>query len=328
MRRREFIELLGGTVLAWPASVSAQSISKVPCVGVLSPGNPPPLDPFHQAENFEAGLRELGWQPSANITIKYRYAEGRLERLPAMAAELVGLNVDVIVARGQTLDAARNATGSIPIVMAFDPDPMGNGYIQSLARPGGNITGLTTQAVELEAKWLTLLVQAIPSLTRVGYLTKASNAASKTEQDLRREAAARTLRLEVVPITVDKADQLPAVFATIKDTRAGAILVSQTLYFVDLKAVATLALQHRVAAIGSQREFAEAGPLMAYGANIADLHRRVASYVDKIFKGATPANLPVEQPTRFEFVINARTAKALGLAIPLILLTFADEVIE
>jgi ABC-type uncharacterized transport system substrate-binding protein len=328
VRRREFIELLGGTVLAWPASVSAQSINKVPCVGVLSPGSPPPADPFRQAENFEAGLRELGWQPGANITIKYRYAEGRLERLPAMAAELVALPVDVIVARGQTLAAARNATGSIPIVMAFDPDPIGNGYIQSLARPGGNITGLTTQAVELEAKWLALLGEAIPSLTRVGHLTKASSAASKTEQDMRREAAARTLRLEVVPFTVDKADQLPAVFATIKDTKVGAILVSQTLYFVDLKVVATLALEHRVASIGSQREFAEAGALMAYGANIADLHRRVASYVDKILKGAKPANLPVEQPTRFEFVINARTAKALGLAIPLILLTFADEMIE
>jgi ABC-type uncharacterized transport system substrate-binding protein len=295
---------------------------------VLSPGSPPPADPFRQAENFEAGLRELGWQPGANITIKYRYAEGRLERLPAMAAELVALPVDVIVARGQTLAAARNATGSIPIVMAFDPDPIGNGYIQSLARPGGNITGLTTQAVELEAKWLALLGQAIPSLTRVGHLTKASSAASKTEQNMRREAAARTLRLEVVPVTVDKADQLPAVFATIKDTKVGAILVSQTLYFVDIKVVATLALEHRVASIGSQREFAEAGALMAYGANIAGLHRRVASYVDKILKGAKPANLPVEQPTRFEFVINARTAKALGLAIPLILLTFADEVIE
>ena len=328
MSRRELITLINCAAVAWPTGAGAQKSAKVPRVGVISPGNPPPADPFHQAERFEAGLVELGWKPGVSIVIDYRYAEGKLDRLPALAAELVRIPVNVIIARGQTLPAARGATTSVPIVMAFDPDPVGNGYIRSLARPGGNITGLTTQAFELEAKSLDLLRQAIPSLARVGILTTSGNAASTMEQILRMEMAARTLKLEVVAVQADTVGQLAAAFDTMKNANVGAVLVSQSLFFADPKVVAALAIEHRLATITSLREFAEAGALMTYGANLAEMHRRVATYVDKILKGGNPAEIPVEQPTRFELVINLKTAQALGLTIPATLLSVANQVIE
>jgi ABC-type uncharacterized transport system substrate-binding protein len=328
MRRREFIGALGSAAIAWPLTAHAQQSSKVPRVGVLSPGNPPPGDPFRQAERFEAGLRELGWQPGKNILIEYRYAEGRLDRLQAMAADLVGLPVDAIIARGQTIAAARDATKTIGIVMAADPDPVGNGFIKSLARPGGNITGFSTQAFELEAKQLDLLRQAVPKLERVAVLTSGRPDAVSTEQVERRQTAAKALQIELFDIPISDGAQIDEAFSKIRQARVGAVLISGTLWFVNAATVARLAIEQRLASVTNLREFANAGALMTYGVSFAEIHRRSAIYSDKIIKGANPAEMPVEQPTKFDLVINLKTAKQLGLEMPSKLLFTADEVIE
>ena len=327
MNRRDCIFLIGNAA-ALPLSAHAQQGAKVPRVGVLSPGNPPPGDPFRQAERFEAGLVELGWKPGASILIEYRYAEGKLDRLPAMAAELVAIPVNVIVARGQTMAAVRAATNTIPVVMASDPDPIGNGLIKSLARPGGNITGLTTQVFELEAKQLEYLRLAVPALTRVAVLTSGRNTVANSEQNRRRAEAARALAIELLDIPISDAAELDGGFVRMRTAGVGAVLISGTLWFVDPRVVAAMALTHRLAIVTNLREFAEAGALMTYGVSFAEVHRRSAAYVDKILKGANPAEIPVEQPTKFDLLINLSTAKALGLTIPPSLLLRADEVIE
>jgi putative ABC transport system substrate-binding protein len=327
MRRRDFITVLGAAA-AWPQVVSAQQPSKASRVGVLSPGHPPPGDPFRQAERFEAGLREIGWEPGKTILIEYRYAESRLDRLPGMAAELVGLPVDVIIARGQTIAAARDATSTIGIVMAADPDPVGNGLIKSLARPGGNITGFSTQAFELEAKQLELLREAVPSLTRVAVLTSGRAAAVPAEQIARRQAAAQAFGIELIEIAISDSAELGGAFSKITEARVGAAVISGTLWFVDSATVARLALERRLATISNLREFAHAGALMTYGVSFAHIHRRSAVFVDKIIKGARPAEMPVEQPTKFDLVLNLKTAKALGVDVPYFLQQRADEVIE
>jgi putative tryptophan/tyrosine transport system substrate-binding protein len=290
------------------------------------PGHPPPGDAFHQRERFEAGLRDLGWTPGSTIVIDYRYAEGKLERLAALAAELVRLPVDVIVARGLTLAAARQATASIPIVMAADPDPVRSGFVASLARPGGNITGLSTQAFDLEAKQLELLREALPSLVRVGVLTNVTTPDSQHTERL--EAAARALHLELTEFPIRESAQLPTAFAAMHEAGAGAVLCRGTLWFIDAPQVAALVRTHRLPTIHNLRQFVEAGALMSYGVDFAVLHWRVATFVDKILKGANPADLPVEQPMKLELVINLETAKELGLTIPPTLLFQANEVIR
>jgi putative ABC transport system substrate-binding protein len=325
MKRRDFITLLGGAA-AWPLAARAQQSTKLPRVGVLSPGNPPPGDPFRQAERFEAGLRELGWQPGKNILIEYRYAEGQLDRLPSMATELVRLPVDVIIARGQTVAAARDVTSTIGIVMAADPDPVGNGFVRSLARPGGNITGFSTQAFELEAKQLDLLRHAVPSLQRVAILTSGSTI-SREQLDLRR-GAAQALQIELIDVPISDSTQIGSAFSRMNEARVGAVLISGTLWFLNAGAVARLAIEQRLASISNLREFANAGALMTYGVSFGEIHRRSATYVDKIVKGASPADMPVEQPTKFDLVINLKTAKALDLDLSPTLLGTADEVIE
>ena len=315
-----------GLVLAPLVAGAQQTPGKVPRVGVLSPGKPPPDDAFHQRDMFEAGLRELGWTPGANIGIEYRYAEGNLERLPALAGELVRIPVDVIVARGLTIAPARRATAKIPIVMAADPDPVRSGFVASLARPGSNITGFSTQALDSEPKQLEFLREALPSLKRVGVLT---NANSPDRDDMRRiEKIARTLQLELAEFPISGSDQLATVFAEVVKARAGAVLVSPTLWFIDARQLATIAVKHRQPTIHNLRPFAEAGALISYGANFAEIHKRAAVFVDKILKGASPGEIPVEQPTKFELVINLKTAKALGLKIPQSILTRADEIIQ
>ncbi len=326
MRRREIIAGLTGT-LAWPLVAGAQPMRKVPRVGVLSPGDPPPRDAFHQRERFEAGLRELGWQPASNILIEYRYAEGKLERLPVMATELVRLGVDVIVARGLTIAPARGATTAIPIVMAADPDPVRGGFVASLARPGGNITGLTTQALDSEAKQLELLRGAFPALARVAVLTNP-NSPPDGEQAKQTEAAAGALRLALTEYSISGPDQLRATFERMNGAREEAALFRGTLWFLDARHVGALVRAHRLPTIHNLREFPEAGALMSYGVNFAELHRRAAAFVDKILKGADPAELPVEQPTKFAFVINLKTAGELGIDLPAAILARADEVIE
>ena len=328
MRRRELLGALSSAAMTWAPVAYAQQSGKVPRVGVLSPGSPPPGDPFRQAERFEAGLRELGWQPGKNILIDYRYAEGRLDRLPAMAAELVGLPVDAIIARGQTIAAARDATRTIGIVMAADPDPVGNGFVKSLARPGGNITGFSTQAFELEAKQLDLLRQSIPTLQRVAVLASGRPNAVSAEQVERRRNAARSLEIELLDFPISDGTEVDEAFARIGQARVGAVLISGTLWFVNAATVARLAIEQRLASVTNLREFARAGALMTYGVSFAEIHRRTAIYVDKIIKGANPADMPVEQPTKFDLVINLKTARQLGIEIPSKLLYLADEVVE
>ncbi len=328
MNRRKAIAAIGGAVSAFPVRGWAQQTGRLPRVGVLSPGSPPPDDPFRQAERFEAGLVELGWKPGTSVVIDYRYARGQLAKLPTLAAELVGIPVDVIIARGQTVAAASAATRTIGIVMAADPNPVGNGFIKSLARPGGNVTGLTTQAFELEAKQLDLLKQTVPTLKRVALLTTATSMDANDAQMQRREAAAKALQIELVVQSLNSSGQLVAAFASMKEAGVGAVLISGTLWFVDARNVAALALTHHLPTIHNLREFAEAGTLMSYGVNFAELHRRSAAYVDKILKGANPADMPVEQPTKFDLVINMKTAAQLGLTFPPAIVVGADEVIE
>ena len=326
MRRRELLIAVGGTVIGWPNVTQAQQSAKVARVGVLSPGRPPPDDAFHQSKWFEAGLRRLGWVPGTNVVIEYRYAEGKLDRLPALAVDLVRIPVDVIVARGLTIAAARQATAKIPIVMAADPDPVRSGFVASLGRPGGNITGFSTQALDSGPKQLELLREALPSLERVAVLT---NADLPDRDDMKRvETAAKTLRLELLEFPISGSEKLAVPFEKMGKARVTAVLVSPTLWFIDAKQLATLAMERRLATIHNLRQFAEAGALISYGADFTDLHRRSAEFVDKLLKGANPGELAVEQPTKFELVINLKTARVLDLTIPQAMLLRADEVIQ
>jgi putative ABC transport system substrate-binding protein len=268
----------------------------------------------------------LGWEPGSTIVIDYRYAGGKLERLPQLAMELVRVPVDIIVARGLTIAAAHHATTKIPIVMAADPDPVRHGFVASLHHPGGNITGLSTQALESEAKQLELLRTALPSLTRVTVLTNASS--PDPEQAEQTAAAAQALGLNLHELAISEPGELVRSFAAIADMHIDAMLFRGTLWFIDPAEVATLVLKYRMPTIHNLREFVDAGALMSYGVDFADLHRRSAAFVDKILKGANPGDLPVEQPTKFELVINLKTAKAIGLTIPPSILARADEVIE
>jgi putative ABC transport system substrate-binding protein len=243
-----------------------------------------------------------------------------------LAAELVRIPVDVIVARGLTIAAARQATAKIPIVMAADPDPVRSGFVASLGRPAGNITGFSTQALDSGPKQLELLREALRSLERVAVLT---NADFPDRDDMKRiETAARTLRLELSEFPIGGSEQLAATFEKMSKARVGAVLVSPTLWFIDAKQLATLALERRLATIHNLRQFAEAGALISYGADFTEIHRRSAAFLDKILKGANPAELPVDQPTKFELVVNLKTARALGISISQSLLQRADEVIQ
>ena len=326
--RRRFMAALAGGLLAVPRAAEAQQTGKVPRVGVLSPTNPPPRDPFRHQENFEAALRELRWTPGTNIVIEYRYAEGKPERLRALADELVRMPVDVIVARsGTAIRAAQEATRTIPIVMAGSMDPVSDGFVHSLARPGGHTTGLSLLAEDLSGKQLELMKEAMPNLSRVGILR---NPSVSHERPTGFETPARALGLEVKEFPVRRDDELAAAFDAMSRAHVGAVLVRADPLVLDRHRADLVALsaRHRLPAVYIFREFAELGGLMSYGAKIAAIYRRAATFVDKILKGAKPADLPVEQPTEFELVINLKTAKALGLTIPPSLLARADQVIE
>ena len=315
-------------LLAGSVAAQAQRLGTVPRVGVLRPGNPPPGD-FGQREAFEGGLRDLGWTPGTSIRIEYRYAEGKPERLPELAVELVRLPVDVIVASATVgVRAAQQATRTIPIVMSTLPDPLREGFITNLARPGGNTTGLTLDAEELAGKQLELLKEAVPTLSRVAVLRNVSEPFDAARRQI--EAAARALKLEVKEFLVSHAKDLAPTFAAMSQARVGAILVRRDTLIVERNRpqVVALAAQRRLPAVYSFREFPDSGGLMSYGANVYDIHRRSATFVDKILKGAKPADLPIERPTKFELVVNLKTARALGLTIPQTLLVRADQVIE
>jgi len=329
--RRAFLVGTGAVLLAAPfAAVTAQPREKVPRVGYLNPGSA--SDPLRQRrlDAFRQGLRELGYVEGQNIAIESRWAEGQYDRYPALAADLVRLKVDVIVAQsGAATQAAQQATRTIPIVMALVTDPVGIGLVPSLARPGGNVTGTSFMAPDLVGKQLELLKELVPKVSRVALLRHPTNPGSAPY--LREaEAAARILGVRLQTLEARNSQEIDSAFAAMTRERAGALLIfPDALFGTQRRQIAELAAKRRLPAIhGGTPEYAEAGGLIAYSPNILDLERRAATYVDKILKGAKPADLPIEQPTKFELVINLKTAKALGLTIPQSLLQRADEIIQ
>jgi putative ABC transport system substrate-binding protein len=310
MRRRAF--LCGSVaVLAAPLGTEAQQAGKVARIGVLRHGSPP--DPFMDA--FRQGLQELGYAEGRNITIEYRWAKGRDELLPGLAAELVRLKMDVIVASGAVVMAVKQATTSVPVVMPVISDPVRLGLVASYARPGGNFTGLALQYDELPGKWIQLLKEAFPQLSRVAVLADSQGSPSQVRTS---EVAARSLGAELQVLDVVGLDDFGPAFAAAQRNPAQALVVlGAPLFFTHRTRLVELAAKHRLPTMYHQREFVVgSGGLMSYGPDFQDLFRRAATYVDKILKGAKPGDLPIEQPTKFELVINLKTAKALGLRSP------------
>ncbi len=339
MRRREYEEkdmkkkitvlTLYAVFFALCSPAAAQQTGKIFRIGYLerttAAGSAVLVGTFHQE------LSKLGWIEGKNITIEYRFAEQKIERLSELAAELVRLKVDVIVTGGfGPTRSAKEATATIPIVMAQDPDPVGNGLVVSLARPGGNITGLSALSNELGTKRLEILKDAVPRLSRVGYLRAADDNVQNQLALKEIRAAARSLRIQLVEIDMQfDANDLEIGFQIAKQKQVGAILTSSARpFFAERKRIAELAGNYRLPAIYSQKEYVDAGGLMSYGADFVDLYRRAAVYVDKILKGAKPADLPVQQATKFEFVINLKAAKQIGLTIPGRVLERANNVIR
>jgi putative ABC transport system substrate-binding protein len=330
MNRRAFLTALSGSLLATPLAAEAQQAAKIARIGWLGDKRAATASP-HLRVAFRQGLRDLGYVEGRNVVIEYRDAEGK-QRLPALAAELVALKVDVIVAPGTPAAlAAKQATKTLPIVFAGVTDPVTDGLVTSLARPGGNVTGLSNLGPELIGKRLELLTQAVPGVSPVAVLWQPGAASERTDKDMLKEAdvAARALgmRLQFVeargPADIDRA------FSDMTRARAGALTVlATTMFLIERRRLVDLAVKNRLPTVYSFREYVDSGGLMSYGPNQADTFRRAATYVDKILKGAKPADLPVEQPTKFELVINLKTAKALGLTVPPSLLRRADEVIQ
>ncbi len=324
MRRALLVALAVG-MLAVPLAAESQQAGKVYRIGYLGGGTPEPYAPPLRA--FEEGLRDLGYVEGRNIVFERRYAEGKLERLPGLAAELVQLKVDVIVVGANgPIAAAKRATATIPIVMFNAVEPVEAGFISSLARPGGNITGLSFHpGQEIGGKFLEMLKEIVPRLSRLAILRHVEAGGGYAAL----EAAARKLNVTLEFVDIRSVDELEGAFATMTRRRAGAfVLVGGPLTYMRRQEIADLALKSRLPGIHFLREYAQAGLLITYGPSLSDLYRRAATYVDKILKGAKPADLPVEQPTKFELVINLKTAKALGLTIPQSVLIRADEVIQ
>jgi putative ABC transport system substrate-binding protein len=327
--RRAFLGTLAGGLLAAPLAAGAQQAAKVYRIGLLG-GSPPNSPGGRRAwERFFQGMRELGYVEGQNILVEGRFYGDHTERLPALAAELVQLKVDVIVAGAPPApEAAQRATTTIPIVMATHTDPVGSGLVASLAKPGKNVTGLSTLGPELVGKRLQLLKEAVPGISRVAVL---SNPTDTSQALLLREAqvAARSLKVQLQVLEARAPSDFAGAFSAMTKERAGGVIIfTSSMFYNERTRIAELATRSRLPAIYSVKDFAEAGGLMAYGVNLGESFRRAAVYVDKILKGAKPADLPVEQPTKFDFFINLKTAKALGLTIPPSLLGRADEVIQ
>jgi putative tryptophan/tyrosine transport system substrate-binding protein len=324
--RRAFIVLT--SVLIAPLASLGQQQSRIARIGFLAGDSL--ADHRHRLQTFRDGLHELGYVEGKNLVIEYRWAEGHYERLPSLAAELVRLPVDVIVAVGDpVIFAAKQATSTIPIVMASVGDPVARGFVASLARPGGNITGVSNFAVTLMGKWLELLKEVLPALSQVAVLRNAGNPTHPLFW-MEAQRAAPRLGLKLQDAEVRSSDDLDEAFGSVVRARSGAVVVvpDPLLAGAAEKRVAELALRNRVPMMGTFKEQAELGGLLSYGPDLADNSHRAASYVDKILKGAKPADLPVEQPTKFDLFINLKTAKALGITIPQSVLLRADEVIE
>jgi len=316
--------MLGGSILAAPLVAGAQQAGKVYRIGYLSAGSPSPL-----RQVFEQALRERGWVPGENLVIAYRYAEEKYDRLPGLAAELVRLEPQVIVAVPTAgARAAKNATSTIPIVMWGVADPIGEGLVASFARPGGNVTGFTGTTFETFAKQLQLLKEAVPRARRIAFLRNPANPAAVPGVKTVKEAA-RTLGVELQVVDARAPEEFEPAFRAMVQARADALLVYPDIaFYPHLGRLADLSVRNRLPTMCGADRYAKAGGLMNYSANLADMVRQVAGHVDRLLRGANPAELPVEQPTKFELDINLKTAKALGLTIPPALLLRADQIIE
>jgi putative tryptophan/tyrosine transport system substrate-binding protein len=325
MRRREFITLLGSAAVAWPHVAHAQQTA-LPVVGFLNTGAPDLLP--HHVSAFRQALNETGYVEGRNVAIEYRWADGRYDRLPALAADLVRRKVAVIVANGPAVPSAKLATATIPIVFVTGVDPVATGLVASLNQPGGNLTGVTTLDVELGPKLLDVLHQTAPGAANIAALVNPLNPAGAGQSE-ELMAAAHSLGLKLTIQHAGSEAEIDAVFASLGKSRPGALLISSDAFFnSQCERLAALSVRNALATISLYREFPAAGGLMSYGTSIADLYRQAAVFTGRILKGERPADLPVQQATKIELIINLKTAKTLGIDISPALLTRADEVIE
>jgi putative ABC transport system substrate-binding protein len=328
MRRRDLIILLAGAMGGWPSALRAQQKAK-PVIGFLGLASPGPFAPFVAA--FHEGLRETGYVEGRDVGIEYRWAEGRYDRLPGLAADLVGRKVDVIATSGGTSSAlaAKSATSTIPIVFIGVRDAVGDGLVASFARPGGNVTGFSTITGELMPKRLELLSELIPQAKVIALLVNPNNAAGAEQMIREVQEAARAKGVQLDILKAGTESEIDAAFAPLVQLQAAALLVGADPFFnTRREQLVVLAARYAVPAIYEWREFAAAGGLISYGTSLTGMWRQFGTYVGEILKGAKPADLPVQQPTKFELVVNLKTAKALGLTVPPSILAFADEVIE
>jgi len=324
--RRQLITVLGAAMAALPFAARAQQSATLPKVGLL--GSTAPAIESRRVSGFVQRLSELGWIEGKNIIIEYRWAEGRNERFTEIATEFVRLGVNVIVTQGTAASmAAKRATSLIPIVFAAANDPVGTGLVTSLARPGLNVTGLSSQAPDVAAKRLGMLREVVPGLTELAIMANVGNAGTVLEMR-ETQTTASALGFAVVTLEIRQAEDIPRAFATIKDSAKALYVCAEPLVNTNRVLINSLALNARLPTMYALRDYVEAGGLMSYGNNVADQYRRAAEFVDKILRGTKPADIPVEQPTKFELVINLKTARALGFQIPDRLLALADAVIE
>jgi putative tryptophan/tyrosine transport system substrate-binding protein len=324
MKRREFISLISGAATAWPLGARAQQTGKLPTIGLLGP-NALIWTPFTTA--FVERLRQLRWVEDRTIAIEYRWTEGHPERVADLAAEFVRQKVDIIVTNGSSVTAVKRVTSVIPIVFAVAADPVGGGLVASLARPGGNATGLSVEASDLATKKLELLREIVPRLRRLAVMGNVGNPEAALEvNDV--ETTGRTLGLDVAPLEIRRPEDIAPAFEALKAQADALYVVQDALVTANRTPIITLALGARLPTIFASRDHVQAGALMSYGPNFSEMFRRAAEYVDKILRGTKPGDIPVEQPTKFNLVINLTTAKALGLTVPRSLLVRADEVIE
>jgi putative ABC transport system substrate-binding protein len=324
MKRRQFITLLGGAVAAWPLAARAQQPGKLPTIGFLG-AEAAAWSAYITA--FAERLRALGWIEGRTIAIEYRWSEGRPERVAEIAAEFVRLKVDVIVTNGPAVATLKQATSVIPIVFAVALDPVGGGLVASLAQPGGNVTGQSTQQSDLAGKRVELLRDVVPRLRRLAIILNVGYPSAVLEMG-EVQAAARALGIEVDTLEIRRAEDIAPAFAALKGQADALYIVVDALVVANLARINILAVGARLPTMFNTRAYVKAGGLMSYGPNLSDLFRRAADMVDKILRGAKPADIPVEQPTKFDLIINLTTAKALGLEIPPSLLAIADEVME
>ena len=326
MKRRDFIKVIAGSVAAWPLAARAQQAGKLPTIGFLGSTTPAPQSQWTAA--FVQRLRELGWIEGRTVTIEYRWAEGRSERFTEFAVEFVRLKVDVILTHNTPpVLAAKQVTSVIPIVFATAADPVGTGVVASLARPGSNVTGLSSQTPDTAGKRIELLREVIPGLRRLAILANVDNSYVALEMG-EVQAATRTLGLEAALFEIRRAQDIATAFDGLKGHAQALYVLPDPVLFTHRLRINTLALGARLPTMHSLREYVEASGLISYGPNWPHQWRRAADYVDKILRGAKPADIPVEQPTKFDLIVNLTTAKVLGLDMPRMLLARADEVIE